>query len=153
MAWGSGGKFGANWTSRPRKRNRASRMRFENGTSGKLDVPPADRAARASADAGRIHSMVRPARSEAYRVMDPPTSGATSSRADPARSSMTRGAFWTMVEHRRRRWDEASGAATAAGRRRRPLPRAVPRRPPCAASIARTNRAAALARSGSLSVR
>ena len=50
---------------RPRKRNAASRMRFENGTSGKLDVPPAERLAMASGGAGRIQSMLAPSGSEA----------------------------------------------------------------------------------------
>jgi hypothetical protein len=34
-------------------------MRFENGTSGKLDVEPADLVCTASARAGRIHSNIR----------------------------------------------------------------------------------------------
>ena len=65
MACGSGRKFWGSWMVRPRKRNAASRMRFENGTIGKLDVPPAERAAMASGGAGRIHSMAVPSRSEA----------------------------------------------------------------------------------------
>ena len=65
MACGSGGKLRGNWTRRPRKWKAASRMRFEKGTIGKLDVPPAEPLATASANAGRSHSIVDPLRSEA----------------------------------------------------------------------------------------
>ena len=58
-------------------------MRLENGTNGKLEVFPADRFISASSEAGRIHSNVRPARADAYRVIDPPMAGAMESRAEP----------------------------------------------------------------------
>ena len=73
-------------------------MRFENGTSGKLDVPPAERLAMASGGAGRIHSSVVPPRSEEYRVIEPPTSGAKARRVEPTWSSMTAGVSCIMAK-------------------------------------------------------